>query len=112
LALSFWCEPMAHVTGFWTVPGASEDSVVDYLKTHTPRGLTFEEATGSNATGEAHIEADLIEYSATKNAQNGLVYEVVPRTSDVVIRADSFEIPSNATCATAPPGTALGYWGG
>lgn len=112
LAMSFWCQPMADVIGYWTVPGASVESVVDYVKAHSPAGLTLEEVTSSNATGDVHVDAEIIEYAASPNAQNGLVIEVTPVNDGAGIRADSLEVPSNATCATAPPGTALGYWGG
>ncbi|WP_460518528.1 hypothetical protein [Humibacter antri] len=112
LAMGFWCQPMADVTGYWTVPGSSVDSVVDYLKTHSPQGLTLEEVTSSNAAGNVHVDAQMIEYAASTNAQNGLVFEVTPVNSGTGIRADSLEVPTNATCATAPPGTAIGYWGG
>jgi hypothetical protein len=103
---------MAVATGYWTVPGMSEDSTVDYLKTHTPQGLTFESVTGSNAAGNTNVTVQLVEYAATPDAQNGLVYEVTPVDSGAGIRADALVVPSIATCATAPPGGALGSWGG
>jgi hypothetical protein len=112
LAMGFWCQPMADATAYWTVPGMSVDAVVDYLKTHAPHGLTFAEATGTNAAGDTNATVQLVEYAATPDAQNGLVYEVTTVGSGAGIRADALAVPANATCATAPPGTAIGYWGG
>lgn len=103
---------MADATGFWTVPHISVAEAVDYLKTHSPRGLTLAGVTSSNAAGDTNVEARLVEYAARMDAQNGLVYEVTPVGSGAGIRADALLVPSNATCATAPPGTAIGYWGG
>lgn len=112
LAVSFWCQPMADATGYWTVPDVSSTEVVDYLKSHSPQGLTLAAVTGSNAAGDTNVEAKLVEYAASTDAQNGLVYEVTPVDSGAGIRADAFLVPPNATCATAPPGAAIGHWGG
>lgn len=112
LALSFWCRPMADAIGYWTVPGMSDSAAVDYLKTHTPKGLTLEEVTSSNAAGDTSVDAAVIEYSATKDAQNGLVYEVTTAGAGAGIRADALVVPSRTTCATAPPGATLAAWGG
>ncbi|WP_460571011.1 hypothetical protein [Humibacter soli] len=112
LALNFWCEPMADVTGYWIVPGASPSAVVDFLKTHPPQGLTLKEVTSSNAAGDVNVSADIVEYSADPYVQNGLVYEVTAAGTGAGIRADALVVPSNATCATAPPGVTLGAWGG
>lgn len=112
LAMGFWCQPMVDATGYWTVPGTSVEEVVDYLKTHPPQGLTLAGVTGSNAAGDTSVVAQVVEYAASVDAQNGLVYEVTPIGSGAGIRADAFLVPPNATCATAPPGGALGYWGG
>jgi len=112
LAMGFWCQPMADATGYWTVSGMSSGSVVDYLKAHGPEGLTLAQVTGSKAAGDVHGEAQVVEYAASMTAQNGLIYEVTAVGSGAGIRADAIAVPSNATCATAPPGTSLGYWGG
>lgn len=112
LAMGFWCQPMADATGYWTVPGVSVADTVHYLKTHSPQGLTLAAIANSNAAGDTSVDAQLVEYAARMNAQDGLVYEVTPIGSGAGIRADAFLIPPTATCATAPPGSALAPWGG
>lgn len=112
LAMSFWCQPMADAVQYWTVAGMSVASTVDYLKTHPPQGLTLAEVTGSNAAGDTNVDAKIVEYAVSLDAGDGLVYEVTPVDSGAGIRADALVTPANAICATAPPGTVLGYWGG
>lgn len=103
---------MADVTGYWTVPDMSPDAVVGYLTAHPPKGLTLAEVTGSNAAGDVNTDAKIVEYAANMDSQNGLVYEVTSIGAGAGIRADALVVPANATCATAPPGTSIGFWGG
>lgn len=112
LAVGFWCQPMADATGYWIVPDISVTQAVDYLKTHSPQSLTLAAVTASNAAGDANVDTQLVEYTASTDTQNGLVYEVNPVGSGAGIRADAFLVPSNAACATAPPGAQIGNWGG
>lgn len=37
-AMSFWCQPMADATAYWTVPDTTASVVVEYLKAH-PAGI-------------------------------------------------------------------------
>ncbi|MHA7986882.1 hypothetical protein ACX9R5_13875 [Rathayibacter sp. CAU 1779] len=112
LAVRMLCQPMADAKGYWTVPGSSLDTVVAFLTTHTPVGLTFEESTATNAVEGTDGDATVIEFSASKDVQNGLIYEVTSVDGGAGIRADSLVVPSNATCATASPGMGYAPWGG
>jgi len=112
LALGFWCQPMADAIGYWTVPGESVKSVVSYLSSHPPQKLTLADEDSSNAAGDPDVVAQMVEYASKSGGQDGLIYEVTPLATGAGIRADALVVPTNATCATAPPGTSLGNFGG